>query len=97
MAAKLNQIIAIEKGVKSSSFQELTEAHHLLQKPSLLAGLSRTYQPKDEAGEQFPPKFTRVQASTGVDAGPTTRALLLSAQVAKHLPCLWYTSRVSTS
>lgn len=63
MSAKLNQIIAIEKGVKSSSFQELTEAHHLLQKPSLLSGISRTYQPKDEEGEQFPPEFTRVQAS----------------------------------
>ena len=63
MAAKLNQIIAIEKGVKSSSFGELTEAHHLLQKPSLLAGISRTYQPKDEEGEAFPPEFTRVQAS----------------------------------
>lgn len=63
MAAKLNQIIAIEKGVKTSSFQELTEAHHLLQKPGLMAGISRTYQPKDEEGEQFPAEFTKVQVS----------------------------------
>ena len=75
MAAKLNQIIAIEKGVKSASFQELTEAHHLLQKPSLLAGLSRTYQPKDEEGEQFPPEFTRVQASAETVIKDTTRIL----------------------
>ena len=59
--ARLNQIIAVEKGIKSQSFQELTEAHHALQKPTLLAGISRTYRPKDEEGEQFPPEATRVQ------------------------------------
>jgi len=58
---KLNQIIAVEKGVKSKSFQELTEAHHAVQKAALLSGLSRTYQPKDEEGEQLPPESTRVQ------------------------------------
>jgi hypothetical protein len=59
--AKLNQIIAVEKTVKSRTFQELTEAHHLLQKPSVLAGISRTYRPKDEEGEQLPPESTKVQ------------------------------------
>jgi hypothetical protein len=58
---KLNQIIAVEKGVKSKSFQELTEAHHDVQKAALLSGISRTYQPKDEEGEQLPPESTRVQ------------------------------------
>ncbi len=53
--ARLNQIIAVEKGVKSRSFQELTEAHHALQKPALLAGIARTYRPKDDEGEQLPP------------------------------------------
>jgi hypothetical protein len=60
--ARLNQIIAVEKGVKSRSFQELTEAHHALQKPTLLSGISRTYRPRDEEGEQLPPESTRVQA-----------------------------------
>jgi hypothetical protein len=59
--AKLNQIIAIEKGVKSKSFQDLTEAHHAVQKPTLLSGISRVYQPKDEEGEQLPPESTKVQ------------------------------------
>ncbi|MFD6531378.1 hypothetical protein [Streptomyces sp. NPDC060184] len=59
--AKLNQIIAVEKGVKSKAHQDLTAAHHGLQKPGLLAGLSRTYQPKDEEGEQLPPESTLVQ------------------------------------
>ncbi|GHO68159.1 hypothetical protein KSC_070510 [Ktedonobacter sp. SOSP1-52] len=61
MAAKLNQIIAVEKGTKSRTFQELTEAHHALQKPTLLSGISRTYRPKDEEGEQLPPESTHVQ------------------------------------
>lgn len=59
--AKLNQVIAIEKGVKAKAHQELTEAHQQLQKPSLLAGISRTYRPKDEEGEQLPPESTKVQ------------------------------------
>ncbi len=59
--AKLNQIIAVEKSVKSKSFQDLTEAHHAVQKPTLLSGLARVYQPKDEEGEQLPPESTKVQ------------------------------------
>lgn len=59
--ARLNQIIAVEKGVKTRSHQRLTEAHHALQKPALLAGIARTYRPKDEEGEQLPPEATKVQ------------------------------------
>ncbi|PJN29622.1 hypothetical protein [Kitasatospora sp. CB02891] len=73
--AKLNQIIAVEKGVKSKSFQELTQAHQDLQKPALLAGISRTYQPKDEEGEQLPPESTRVQVKAE-DVLRTTAATL---------------------
>lgn len=59
--ARLNQIIAIEKGVKSQSMRELTDIHQMLQKPALLAGISRTYRPKDEEGEEYPPESTKVQ------------------------------------
>src|SRR3954467_7386920 len=58
---RLNQIVAVEKGIKGRSFQELTEAHHALQKPALLSGIARTYRPKDEEGEQLPPEATKVQ------------------------------------
>ncbi len=58
---RLNQIIAIEKGIKARSQKDLTEAHHALQKPALLAGISRTYRPRDEEGEQLPPEATKVQ------------------------------------
>ncbi|WP_433683770.1 hypothetical protein [Nocardia sp. CA-119907] len=61
---KLNQIIAVEKGVKSGALRELAETHNQLQKPGLLAGIARTYQPKDEEGEQLPPESTRVQVKS---------------------------------
>ncbi|UGT63593.1 hypothetical protein [Nocardia asteroides] len=61
---KLNQIIAVEKGVKSGSARELAEARALLQKQALLAGIARTYQPKDEEGEQLPAESTRVQVTS---------------------------------
>jgi hypothetical protein len=59
--AQLNQIIALEKGVKSRSYADFTAAHQQLQKAALLAGISRTYKPKDDEGEQLPPESTRVQ------------------------------------
>jgi len=61
---KLNQIIAIEKGTKSQSLRDLTDAHQMLQKPALLSGIARTYQPVDDDGDQLPPESTRVQIKT---------------------------------
>jgi hypothetical protein len=61
MATKLNQIIAVEKGAKTRAFAQITDAYQLLQKPAVLAGIARTYQPVDEDGEQYPPESTRVQ------------------------------------
>ncbi|MFJ4651552.1 hypothetical protein ACIP5Y_09805 [Nocardia sp. NPDC088792] len=61
---RLNQIVAVEKGIKSRTFSELTEAHHQLGKNPLLSGISRTYRPKDEEGEQLPPESTRVQVKS---------------------------------
>lgn len=60
---KLNQILAIEKGIKTETFQKLTEAHHQLQRNATLTGLSKTYQPRDEEGEILPPEFTKVQVN----------------------------------
>lgn len=62
--AKLNQIIAIEKGIKGQSLRDLTDAHQLLQKPATLSGIARTYRPKDEEGEQLPPESTKVQTKS---------------------------------
>ncbi|TYB48092.1 hypothetical protein [Actinomadura chibensis] len=62
--AKLNQIIAIEKGVKSRAQREVADVLRLLQKPVLLSGISRVYRPKDEEGETLPPESTKVQVKS---------------------------------
>lgn len=57
----LNQIVALEKGLKSRTTATITEIHRDLQKAPLYAGLSRTYQPKHEDGDQLPPEKQLVQ------------------------------------
>jgi hypothetical protein len=58
---KLNQIIAVEKGIKGPAQRVLTDSHHLVLKLPLLSGIARTYQPKEEDGEPLPPESTLVQ------------------------------------
>lgn len=57
---KLNQVLAVEKGAKAAAESAVTRAYHAVQKRDLFAGLSRTYTPKDDDGEQLPPEGTRV-------------------------------------
>ncbi len=59
--AKLNQIIAIEKGIKSRVYGDLTELNKAIQKPDLFNGFQKTYQKKDEDGEDLPAEKKRVQ------------------------------------
>ena len=59
--SKLNQIIAIEKGVKSRVYGEITELNKAIQKPDLFNGFSKMYEKKDEDGEDLPPENKRVQ------------------------------------
>lgn len=61
---RLNQIIAVEKGVKSEVYAKFTELHQTVQKQPLLSGIARNYRPKDEDGDQLPPESTRVQINT---------------------------------
>lgn len=58
---KLNQIIAIEKGVKSRAYGELTTLHKDSQKAESFNGFVKNYRKKDEDGEDFPPERKRVQ------------------------------------
>lgn len=58
---RLNQIVALEKGLKGRTQDKITKLHHLLQKRELFSGFSRIYTPKDEEGEQFPPEGTHIQ------------------------------------
>lgn len=63
--AKLNQIIAVENGVKTKTQREITELHRKVQKDALLNGINRTYQPKDDEGDKLPSESTRVQVRVG--------------------------------
>jgi hypothetical protein len=81
--AKLNQIIAVSKGVKSQTLRTLTDSHRDVQKQALLSGISRTYQPKDDEGERLPAESTRVQLTAdGVIADVRTSLVKLFDVVA---------------
>lgn len=58
---KLNQVLAIEKGVKSRTQSAITQAYHKIQKQMLLNGLFKTYKPLNEDGVQLAPERQRVQ------------------------------------
>lgn len=58
---RLSQIVAVEKGVKSSATRDLTNAHRLSQAPGPLMGIERTYRKRYEDGEELPPESVRVQ------------------------------------
>jgi len=58
---KLNQIIAIEGDTKKHAADTTATAISIFNKPSLLNGQTRTYQPKDAAGDTLPDETTNVQ------------------------------------
>jgi len=59
--ARLNQIIAVAKTVKADTNKIITDAHHVMMKGPLLAGLTRVYQPRIDDGETLPGEASRVQ------------------------------------
>lgn len=61
MAKKLNQILAIEKQVKTKSYGLLTELHKTTQKHDLTDGFTKTYQPVKDDGTKLPSESKKVQ------------------------------------
>lgn len=59
--AKLNQIIAVEKGIKSRVYGEITDLHKAVQKPDLFNGFVKNYEAKEEDDEGLPAERKRVQ------------------------------------
>lgn len=76
MPKYLGQVVAIQKDVLKSTTRQLTDAHHALQKPAMLEGLSREYQPRFEDGEQLPAEHQRVQATVKEMVDATRDALV---------------------
>lgn len=58
---KLNQIIAVEKGLKSKDYGDFTKLHQQLQKTEPLKGISRTYRPRADDGDSLPPESVEVR------------------------------------
>lgn len=58
---KLNQIIAVEKGIKERANREITDNYHVGQKGEPFSGMTRTYTPKDDKGEGQPSQQKLVQ------------------------------------
>ncbi len=58
---RLNQIIAVEAGVKSRTYADLTAADKTLKRADALAGISRSYRPIDDEGEALPSEHKIVQ------------------------------------
>jgi hypothetical protein len=85
MSLKLNQVIALAKGAKTAGESALTQTYHLNQKPALLAGISKTYNPREDEGEQLPSEGVKLQVRVEevIDAvvGPQSRMLDLIATV----------------
>lgn len=57
---KLNQVIAIEKGVKGRTYAAITELHKNAQKPDLYYGFNKSYTPKEDGNEQLPSESKKV-------------------------------------
>lgn len=58
---KLNQVIAIGKGRKADAEKAITKAYHDIQANPRLSGVTKSYRPTAEDGEQLPSEGTRLQ------------------------------------
>lgn len=72
---KLNQMVAVRKGLRARSEQAATAIYHQLQKPALYAGLARTYQPRAEDGENLPAERQAVQRTVEGDLAKVAATL----------------------
>lgn len=59
--AKLNQIVALEKGIKTRSAEKATAIYHSFKKTDLFTGHTKTYAPTNENGEKQPDNVKQVQ------------------------------------
>lgn len=75
MTAKLNQVLAIIKGVKSRVYGDLSELHKANQKPALFNGFSKEFTPLNDDGEKLPAERQRVQFVASENLRATERMM----------------------
>lgn len=62
MPQKLNQVLAVEKSLKTRVETEFTAIYQAAQKKELFQGLTRTYTPKNDDGDKLPDERQHVKA-----------------------------------
>src|ERR1700729_1192928 len=59
----LHQAVALEAGLRTTTYRKVTDLWKNLQKQPLFSGLYREYRPAVDGGEQLAPESTQVQLS----------------------------------
>jgi hypothetical protein len=72
---KLNQVIAVEKGIKSRVHAAMGDIYKSVQKPELFNGFVKTYEKKNEEGEDLPSEKKVVQLTTDQVINVATKSL----------------------
>lgn len=82
---KLNQVVAIEKGIKGRVYGEITEMHKASQKPDLFDGFVKNYRRLNEADENYPSerKIVQLKAEDVLRKHATLSAELIDVTAAK--------------
>jgi len=75
MAGKLNQVIAVEKGVKSRVYALVSDLYKKVQKPDLFSGFTKQYRKKDEESEDYAPENKHIQATVASMLGEVKKNL----------------------
>lgn len=80
---KLNQLVAVEKGEKAAVNKETAPLFHAAKNADLFAGFTKTYEPLEEGGAQYPEDnknlIYTVQALLDAFAKPSARLLDVTA------------------
>lgn len=58
---RLNQLLAVVKGVRNTATRDITDVFRVLDKTASFNGMTRTYEPLDDNGEQLPSESVIVQ------------------------------------
>lgn len=91
---KLNQVIAVEKEVKSRTYAGVSELHKLNQKPELFNGFQKTYEKLHDDGDDLPSEGKRVQRT----AADSVKSLVrLSSELMEVTARKDWTNNVATA
>lgn len=72
---RLNQVLAVEQSSKKRLEDSFTRLFQDVQKPDLTSGFTRSYQSKEDGGENFPNEIKRVQMHARDAIATATKAL----------------------